>query len=163
MSARLQRLIRGEMFPNSALGRQAPLGWPEASVQSALIFLTQFLAETSSSKSLLSCAVCRHLLRALEPDPFRSRSRSVQMQPFSTSAPAPPLGTAPAPSDHPGRAASAKCRQPFHLNGMASKLDALWETERIEMFLLGTEKQVPNHAVGPPMGRYTGSQRVRHY
>ena len=61
MSARLQRLIRGEMFPNSALGRQAPLGWPEASVQSALIFLTQFLAEASSSKSLLSRAVCRHL------------------------------------------------------------------------------------------------------
>ena len=47
-------------------------------------------------KSLLSCALCRHLLRALEPDPFRSRSHSVQTRPFSTSAPAPPLGTAPA-------------------------------------------------------------------
>lgn len=79
------------MFPDSALGWQAPLGWPEAYVQSALILLTKFLAEASSSKSLLSSTLCRHLLRALEPDPFRSRRRSMQTWPFSTSAPAPPL------------------------------------------------------------------------
>ena len=40
----------------------------------------------------------------------------------------------PRPADRPWRAASANSRKPFHLEGMASKLDGLWETtERLEM------------------------------
>lgn len=99
------------MFPDSALGWQAPLGWPEAYVQSALILLTQFLAEASSSKSLLSSAPAGiFVLWSLDLSEQKPPNADTAFQHI---CPGPSPLNSPGPPDHPRRAASANSRKPF--------------------------------------------------